>query len=47
MTKGKRTKGEQRCTKHTHKAEYLVTQTPLKQGLNPGAPYTCFDHESR
>ena len=29
---------KQRSTKHTHKAKDRVTQTPLKTGVNSGAP---------
>ena len=31
-------KDKQRSTKHTHKTKDLVTRTPLKLGVNPGAP---------
>ena len=31
-------KDKQRSTKHTHKTKDLVTCTPLKLGVNPGAP---------
>jgi len=32
------TKDKQRSTKHTHKTKDRVTRTPLKIGLNSGAP---------
>ena len=31
-------KGEQRSTRHTHKTKDRGTRTPLKTGVNPGAP---------
>jgi hypothetical protein len=31
-------KGKQRSTKHTYKTKDRVTGTPLKQGVNSGAP---------
>jgi hypothetical protein len=31
-------KDKQRSTKHTHKTKDRVTQTPLKPGVNLGAP---------
>jgi hypothetical protein len=31
-------KDKQRSTKHTYKTKDRVTRTPLKTGLNPGAP---------
>ena len=31
-------KDKQRSTKHTHKTKDLATQTPLKSGVNAGAP---------
>ena len=33
MTKRKSIKGQQRSTKHTYKAKYRVTRTPLKAGV--------------
>ena len=38
MAKGKSTKGQTRSTKHTHKTKDRVTRTPLKPGVNSGAP---------
>jgi len=32
MAKRKSTKGQTTSTKHTHKAKYRVTRTPLKPG---------------
>jgi hypothetical protein len=37
-SKEKVQKDKQRSTKHTHKTKDLVTQTPLKLGVNPGVP---------
>ena len=37
-SKEKVQKDKQRLTKHTHKAKYRVTRTPLKPEVNPGAP---------
>jgi hypothetical protein len=31
-------KDKQRSTKHTHKSKDRITRTPLKQGVNSGAP---------
>jgi hypothetical protein len=31
-------KDKQRSTKHTHKTKDRVTRTPLKTGMNSGAP---------
>ena len=31
-------KDKQRSTKHTHKTKDRVTRTPLKTGVNTGAP---------
>jgi hypothetical protein len=31
-------KDTQRSTKHTQKTKYQVTRTPLKPGMNSGAP---------
>ena len=31
-------KDKQRSTKHTHKTKDRVTRTPLKTGVNSGAP---------
>jgi len=31
-------KDKRRSTKHTHKTKDRVTRTPLKQGVNSGAP---------
>ena len=36
--KEKGQKDKQRSTKHTHKIKYRVTRTPLKIGVNSGAP---------
>ena len=36
--KEKGQKDKQRSTKHTHKTKDRVTQTPLKPGVNSGAP---------
>jgi hypothetical protein len=35
---GQKKKDKQRSTKHTHKAKDRVTRTPLKTGVNSGAP---------
>jgi len=35
---GQKKKDKQRSTKHTHKAKDRVTRTPLKPGVNSGAP---------
>ena len=35
---GQKKKDKQRSTKHTHKSKDRVTRTPLKQGVNAGAP---------
>ena len=35
---GQKKKDKQRSTKHTHKTKERVTRTPLKPGVNPGAP---------
>ena len=37
-TKEKVQKDKERSTKHTHKTKDRVTQTPLKPGVNLGAP---------
>ena len=37
-TKEKRQKDKQRSTKHTYKTKDQVTRTPLKSGVNSGAP---------
>ena len=37
-TKEKEQKDKQRSTKHTYKTKDRVKQTPLKQGVNSGAP---------
>jgi len=34
----KKTNDKQRSTKHTHRSKDRVTQTPLKTGVNSGAP---------
>jgi len=36
--KEKGQKDKQRSTKHTHKTKDRVTRTPLKHGVNSGAP---------
>jgi hypothetical protein len=38
MAKEKVQKDKQRSTKYTHKPKDRVTQTPLKPGVNSGAP---------
>jgi hypothetical protein len=38
MGKRKSTKDKQRSTKHTHKTKDRWTRTPLKPGVNSGAP---------
>jgi hypothetical protein len=38
MPKEKVEKDKQRSTKHTHKTKDRVTRTPLKTGMNSGAP---------
>ena len=38
MAKKKEQKDKQRSTKHTHKTKDRVTGTPLKPGVNTGAP---------
>jgi hypothetical protein len=38
MAKRKVQKDKQRSTKHTYKTKDRVTRTPLKLGVNPGAP---------
>ena len=38
MTKRTSTKDKQRSTKHTHETKDRVTRTPLKPGVNSGAP---------
>jgi hypothetical protein len=38
MVKRKRTKGQRSTCKPTHKTKYRVTRTPLKPGMNSGAP---------
>jgi len=38
MVKRKSTKDKQRSTKHTYKTKDRVTRTPLKTGVNSGAP---------
>ena len=38
MAKRKSTKDQQRSTKHAYKAKDRVTRTPLKTGVNSGAP---------
>ena len=38
MAKEKVQKDKQRSTKHTHKNKDRVTRTPLKPGVNSGAP---------
>ena len=35
---GQKKKDKQRSTKHTHKTRDPVTRTPLKTGVNSGAP---------
>ena len=35
---GQKKKDKQRSTKHTHKTKDQVTRTPLKTGVNSGAP---------
>ena len=35
---GQKKKVKQRSTKHTHKTRDPVTRTPLKTGVNSGAP---------
>jgi hypothetical protein len=35
-------KDKQRSTKHTHKTKDRVTRTPLKSGVNTGAPIFGF-----
>jgi hypothetical protein len=35
---GQKKKDKQRSTKHTHKTKDRLTQTPLKTGVNSGAP---------
>ena len=35
---GQKKKDKQRSTKHTHKTKDRVTRTPLKTGVNSGAP---------
>ena len=37
-SKEKVQKDKQQSTKHTHKTKDLVTRTPLKTGVNSGAP---------
>jgi len=38
MVKREKTKDKQRFTKHTHKTKDRTTRTPLKPGVNSGAP---------
>jgi hypothetical protein len=38
MAKRKSTKGQTAIYKNTHKTKYGITQTPLKTGMNLGAP---------
>ena len=35
---GQQKKDKQRSTKHTHKTKDPITRTPLKSGVNSGAP---------
>ena len=35
---GQKKKDKQRSTRHAHKTKDRVTQTPLKTGVNSGAP---------
>jgi len=38
MVKKKEQKDKQRSTKHTHTNKDRITRTPLKTGVNSGAP---------
>jgi hypothetical protein len=42
MAKEKVQKNKQRSSKHTHKTKDRVTRTPIKTGVNSGAPEAKF-----